>query len=67
MIVIDVHRTATEYVVVRTTKGRAAPEWISCGSWEELPAVLLMLGVTHDGLQHIFDQLEERDEAEWMV
>jgi hypothetical protein len=45
MIVIGVHWTGTEYLVVRTTKGRSAPEWISCGSRYELVSVLLVLGV----------------------
>ena len=44
MIVIDVHRTGSEYVVVRT-KDRVAPEWISCESRYELVSVLLVLGV----------------------
>ena len=49
MIVIDVHRTRTEYLdVVRSTKGRSAPERISCESREEPHAMLVVLGASDD-------------------
>ena len=67
MIAIDVHRTGTEYVVTRTTRGRSAPEWISCRSLEELRAVLVMLGVAEWRVRDIFDQLADFADAEVMV
>jgi hypothetical protein len=67
MIVIDVHRTGTEYVVVRTTKGRAAPEWISCGSREELGVVLGVLGVADAEVRHALQLLEWSPDVETKV
>jgi hypothetical protein len=58
MTAIHVHRGKTEYLVVRTIGDRAAPESITCGSREELTAVLLLLGVADAGVGDIFDQLE---------
>ena len=67
MIVIDVHRTGTEYLVVRTTKGRAAPESISCGSRYELVSVLLVLGVADVEVSNVLRLLECSSEVEVMV
>ena len=67
MPVIDVHRTGTEYVVVRTTKGRSAPEWISCRSPEELRAVLVMLGVAHTEVSDVLRLLRWSPDVETAV
>jgi len=67
MIVIDVHRTGTEYLVVRTTKGRSAPEWISCRSHDELGAVLVMLGVADAGVRNVLQLLEWSSDVETRV
>jgi hypothetical protein len=67
MIAIDVHRTGTEYVVVRTTKGRSAPEWISCRSREELRGVLMVLGVTDAEVRNVLQVLEWSVEVEVRV
>ena len=67
MIVIDVHRTGTEYLVVRTSKGRSEPEWISCGSREELAAVLGVLGVVDSEVRNVLQLLEWSSDVETRV
>jgi len=67
MIVIDVHRTGTEYLVVRTTEGRSAPEWISCRSQEELCGVLVVLGVADAEVRNVLRVLESSLEVEVRV
>ena len=67
MIVIDIHRTGTEYLVVRTSKGRAKPEWISCGSREELAAVLGVLGVVDAEVADVLRLLESSPDVEVRV
>ena len=65
MVVIDIHRTGTEYLVVRTSKGK--PEWISCGSREELAAVLGVLGVVDAEVADVLRLLESSPDVEVRV
>ena len=67
MIAIDVHQTGSEYLVVRITEGRSAPEWISCRSREELGAVLVVLGVADAKAMNVLQLLEWSPDVETRV
>jgi hypothetical protein len=64
MTVIRVHfASVKEFKVVRTI-GKNRTESILCSSWEELRAVLELLGVSGLRLDYILEELEVSTEVE---